>query len=219
MRKLLPLLLALALAPLASAQVTFTVTATANATADGYNVGQSYSFIYSSTPAVTGNLTSSFSGTLNFWQEDLLADTPVWTSVSGTGLHGSFTPRPANPYSYIQIDNTTGLTLYFGSDGDATSLKTVDDLTDLGSVEVIVKGGNLPTFHYPGSEVSLTSYFLTPGYTGTFTGFSSGVVNAVPSDFTVNSLTISAIPEPSTYAALFGLAALGLVAWRRRRSA
>lgn len=33
------------------------------------------------------------------------------------------------------------------------------------------------------------------------------------------SATASAIPEPSTYAALFGAAALGLVAWRRRTAA
>jgi len=33
------------------------------------------------------------------------------------------------------------------------------------------------------------------------------------------SLTISAIPEPSTYATFAGIAALGLIAWRRRRLA
>ena len=32
-------------------------------------------------------------------------------------------------------------------------------------------------------------------------------------------LTVAAVPEPSTYAALFGAAALGLVAWRRRHTA
>ena len=37
--------------------------------------------------------------------------------------------------------------------------------------------------------------------------------NAVGSDLTF----VSAIPEPSTYAALFGACALGCAAWRRRR--
>jgi hypothetical protein len=32
-----------------------------------------------------------------------------------------------------------------------------------------------------------------------------------------DNITVSAVPEPSTYAALFGLGALGLVMWRRRR--
>lgn len=36
---------------------------------------------------------------------------------------------------------------------------------------------------------------------------------------TGNWITASAIPEPSTYAALAGLAALGLAVWRRRRAA
>jgi len=31
------------------------------------------------------------------------------------------------------------------------------------------------------------------------------------------ALTVSAIPEPSTYAALSGVLALGLAVWRRRR--
>jgi len=35
--------------------------------------------------------------------------------------------------------------------------------------------------------------------------------------FTLNQLTISAIPEPSTYAAIAGAAMLGLAVWHRRR--
>jgi hypothetical protein len=42
----------------------------------------------------------------------------------------------------------------------------------------------------------------------------SGITVASTGDW----LTTSAIPEPSTYAALAGLAALGLAAWRRKRS-
>ncbi len=42
----------------------------------------------------------------------------------------------------------------------------------------------------------------------------SGITVASTGDW----LTTSAIPEPSTYAAVAGLAALGLAAWRRRRS-
>ncbi len=35
-------------------------------------------------------------------------------------------------------------------------------------------------------------------------------------DQTTGDLSITAVPEPSTYAALLGAAALGLAAWRRR---
>lgn len=41
---------------------------------------------------------------------------------------------------------------------------------------------------------------------------------ASPGDLTA-SLTTSAVPEPATYAALFGLAAVGFCAWRKRRVA
>ena len=42
---------------------------------------------------------------------------------------------------------------------------------------------------------------------------------AVNTDFThyIDNITVTAVPEPSTYAALFGLFAVGLVMYRRRR--
>jgi hypothetical protein len=44
----------------------------------------------------------------------------------------------------------------------------------------------------------------------------NGIALAGQRDFTLTDLQV--IPEPSTYAALFGLLALGCVAWRRRRA-
>ena len=37
--------------------------------------------------------------------------------------------------------------------------------------------------------------------------------------FYVTDIQLTAIPEPRTYAALFGLLALGAVVWRRRKTA
>ena len=34
----------------------------------------------------------------------------------------------------------------------------------------------------------------------------------------INAISVTVIPEPSTYAAIFGLFAIGLIAWRRRKS-
>lgn len=46
----------------------------------------------------------------------------------------------------------------------------------------------------------------------------SGVLsqNQVTQLQTSDALTVSAIPEPSTYAAIFGAGALGFALWRRR---
>jgi hypothetical protein len=56
-----------------------------------------------------------------------------------------------------------------------------------------------------------------PGLITSFT-VSGNVLTGIDGygDFTLNS--VSAIPEPSTYAALAGLGALGLAFWRRRRA-
>ena len=52
-----------------------------------------------------------------------------------------------------------------------------------------------------------------------FTNNGAGPITSGQMTFDNFSVTPSAIPEPSTYAALAGVLALGLVAWRRRRAA
>ncbi|MCC5841043.1 MAG: PEP-CTERM sorting domain-containing protein [Opitutales bacterium] len=48
--------------------------------------------------------------------------------------------------------------------------------------------------------------------------FDGGNVGAFSDHFTVTGNTLAVIPEPSTYAAIFGLMVLGLAAWRRRKA-
>lgn len=57
-------------------------------------------------------------------------------------------------------------------------------------------------------------------YTGSSLNFNLTGANQwiMLTEVTFTGSTASAIPEPSTYAALAGVAALGLVAWRRRRA-
>lgn len=52
-------------------------------------------------------------------------------------------------------------------------------------------------------------------------GFGGSGLGTVAFAYSVDklSLTTSAVPEPATYAALFGVASLGFVAWRKRRAA
>ena len=58
----------------------------------------------------------------------------------------------------------------------------------------------------------MNAEFLLPGVGGGFTS------TTLPSAVQTASYTFAAVPEPSTYAAIFGALALGFVAYRRRRS-
>jgi len=73
---------------------------------------------------------------------------------------------------------------------------------------------------------TITPNTLTSGNEYVFFGANVAVVDKITANSALNiatfessnSFTISAIPEPSTYAAFAGLGALGLACWRRRRS-
>ena len=45
-----------------------------------------------------------------------------------------------------------------------------------------------------------------------------GPVALIQNTLYVDNVSLAAVPEPSTYAIIFGVAAIGLVMWRRRRS-
>ncbi|MCC5842506.1 MAG: PEP-CTERM sorting domain-containing protein [Opitutales bacterium] len=61
------------------------------------------------------------------------------------------------------------------------------------------------------------TFFLGALPEGTVHGFGLFVDNRAGGNMRIDNYTITAIPEPTTYAAIFGLFALGFIAWRRRR--
>jgi hypothetical protein len=63
----------------------------------------------------------------------------------------------------------------------------------------------------PGWSIGDSAYHSFPSQSGTWS--STGTVAM----FSVQASEVSVIPEPSTYAAMFGAAALGLAVWQRRR--
>jgi hypothetical protein len=224
----------------ASAQVVFTVTATANANAvaGGYTQGQSYTFTFTSAASFANTSSSTYTSVANSWSEETVADGQMWTSIGGTGVTGTFV-RPVgsstNPYSYAYPSSEWGLGLGVGSDS-TTDLIGLSTLSNQGFKYLSVSsmsGGTMPSFTtsdfteaYVEPFNSSTGFFATKLW-GSFTGLTSGTVEiGMPDDatfytFAVTGLSVgavSAVPEPSTYAALAGLAAFGLVLLRRRRA-
>lgn len=224
------LALLLASATLLRAQVTVTVNATANATGEGYTLGNSYTFIFTTGASFASNPSSSFTSTVqNYFEHSATTDNQLWSSISGTGLGGAFirpVGDPEDPHSILRA-GFTGTDFYFQATAETEQIVsqniglTTLASTAMASIHTIVIAGNLPSFAFPATYVNPNSYFAT--YNGTYSGFSTIILeientsNFLIASFSVTSLTISAIPEPSTYAAIFGAAALGFVAYRRRQ--
>ena len=232
--RLLGLGVALLAAPvIASADVlNFTFNGTANQANNGYIINQAVSFTFtlkSFGPIMPAGIATA-GNRYEWFDEDSDFDPDLFASVSGTGLSGTWT-RPAtfnySPYSRIiayatgelaflaATDsfrvNDTGLTangqgfreLFFSATltGLSTALGpitiTLPDPTDYFGANLI---GN-----YAVASQNI-AYLFTSGPNTT-------------TNFTLTSLTISAVPEPSSYAAIAGAIALGGVLVRRRRRA
>lgn len=232
---LLSLLICAALGSSASAAaVTFTFQATANATSQGYTLGSTYTFSFTtgaSYPTLSTLSQSTFADNSgfngnNYWKNFSTSDSALFVSSGGTGLGGSFVPSATNPSSYIFngsmssdfiIGTTnTGLTV-----GMTTLSGTPLSYFNASGISLTLS----PSGAYTGSYVDPTTYFgARPGvYTVTASNplrlYGLGGGGNELAAFTLNQLTISAsaIPEPSTYAAIAGAAMLGLAVWQRRR--
>jgi hypothetical protein len=201
-------------------QVVFTVTATANSSVYGYTAGQSYTFVFTAGSSFGPNGMSAFDSSQNFWLEETTTEDQLWSSVSGTGALGTYV-RPTStsdaPYSNLATYTGNRLVLLAGADIGTIGV-TAPSGSALKRVEFDLTG--LTGFAFPGTYSQPNSYFSV--YNGSYTpsGSISGVV-VVAGDFTsygftVSGVSIGAVPEPATYAALAGVAVLGCALWRRR---
>lgn len=232
LRSLVLLLSSLAVLATASASpVVFTLTGTANATGEGYTSGLSYTFSFttgSSYSTLSTLSESSFSaGTSNSWKDENTTDSTLFVSAGGTGLLGSFvrpTAVSTDPQSYIYegVGGTTYDLVMAGPPGVGNSIGlTSKSGTALN--KIFWSSGDVtlsPAPVFSGSYVDPTTYFTARAGTYVAAGelqlYRASPDNGVIATFAVTQLSISAIPEPSTYAAMAGVLVLGLAVWSRR---
>jgi hypothetical protein len=221
----------LSLAAVASAQVTFTVNGTINSTGSGFTSGDTISFTF----ILVQNPPQAFTGFVNpgslyAWEDDnALTDTPLWTNVTGSvnsvAFGGAWARPSANnaaPYSNVYAAGTLNPTIGLSARSDSgESIGLTRDGDALTAIQIEGYYTGLNFDHSSGTLPAANSYF--PAYAGTY-GLSSSpgaffeLNDTTNINFTPTTLTISAVPEPSTYAMLLGIAALGVV-WLGRRIA
>jgi hypothetical protein len=162
------------------------------------------------------------------------ADTTLSTTtvaLSGTAFDYASASFSLSGFDFGDVTSGQTVTLTFtlnAASGTRDSLSGTFSLSnadlsssDIGAVTSLAAGGNR----------SITISYLAGAagaYTGslTFNGTSNGValglddktLDAISFNISANVLSVSAVPEPSTYAVLAGLGILGFAVYRRRQA-
>ena len=165
--------------------------------------------------ALVYNGTSTFTNTLS---SPATPFTPTLGSSDSIEFHGKKSPAPVPTY-----------TLTFGTSVVDPILLIQSNASTLtfSATPTFISGTTTPLFNVSGNQVSGTDFNGaytdangTVKFTGTFTSLSFTAVYAGTGvqDGINLQVGITAIPEPSAYAAIAGLAMLGLAVYRRRRA-
>lgn len=134
-------------------------------------------------------------------------------------FHGKKSPAPVPTYTITFGTTVVNPTLLIASNASTLTFS---------ATPTFVSGTTTPNFTVTGNQVIGTdyngSYTDANGavqFTGNFTSISFTAVYAGTGvqDGIALQVGVAAIPEPSTYVAIFGALALGLAAWRRRSRA
>lgn len=213
-------LIALALGALsARAQILFTITARAEVTDLGYTANQSYQFTYTLTPTWTNTPDSSFTATSNSWYLQNVTDAPLFTAIGGSGVSGTYA-RSSDPTQSIVTNSSGRLELAESGAGGTNIGLTTPSGAPIGALQAYIDTSIV--FSTPGSYANPATAFTS--VLGSYTPATDPVNNNLVISaggfgqfLSITGFTITAIPEPSTYGAIFGAAALGFGLWRRRR--
>jgi len=199
--------------------ISIQVTGTADSNMLGYTAGNSYSFTWVINENFINNGSSYSEAELNYWVEELEAETPIFTDVFGDGLTGSLTRSVVtsfDPLSYVGAlkGGPQTFDIYAGQDA-AYGIGLQADGADL----VLVRAEGLQLgeiFTFSGTYSDPIAYFtsLIGSYTPA-SGFGTvEVMDVAGNGVTFTPTNVAVIPEPSVIA-LIALCGGGLIAGRR----
>lgn len=211
--------------------ITFTYTGTFSSNGIGFVSGQPFSFTLHlhnyapTTPAGQLSAGSDGAGSAS-WIDNASGVPQVWTNVTGTGISGQWTPTVTSASQVAMAITAHGpstnatLTVAAHSGNGALFVNgftlldlQISNVFDLLRVTLPNSGNN------PVTPPDPTNFFS--GYLGTYqrdTGFTP--VGRLETGgglylFTADTLTIAAVPEPSSYALVFGSSLFLLLLARR----
>ena len=136
--------------------------------------------------------------------------------------NGSYMELAASQ-SFNKMDIRANSTIKF-SDGVTLNFKDIDITNSASKIDVVLEDFSNTNSIYFGSAsgLSLINGVLTVSKSDksidyTFKDKAGEIMKNLVLDAKTNTLTLASIPEPSTYAAVFGALALGLALYRRRK--
>ena len=127
----------------------------------------------------------------------------IWQYI-GTGLN--YGGDVEVTFDLLLTDPINGAAIHFLSDNPGAGFVPSFDLQNQGLNDTTWTSYSVPISGITPGTATFEMRFQIAA--GAFTGAGAGIA--------VDNVTVSAVPEPATYAALVGLLALGVVVWRRR---
>lgn len=190
----------------------------------GYTVGQPVSFFWEvndyapATP--TGYIQAHFR--TGFVDQDALNDPPLFASVGGTGIAGTYR-RAAVPYDYVDFYVNGNLSIEHGESNDGLFLAANPTFRFVYNfIDINLAAPGFSGFATPAVLPNPTTYIA--GYVSTYTVPSFEDFEVVFTDgstsltatFAPTSVSIAAVPEPSAFAVSITALAGVALRWRRR---
>ncbi|MCF3650302.1 hypothetical protein [Synoicihabitans lomoniglobus] len=209
----------------------FTITGQAESTNLGYVQGNTYTFSFTMNDnfANANAYDTSFDDRHNWWREELTGNDQLFLDVTSSSLSGTYqrpTLAAGDPSSEIKTDeNYDSLTMTIDSNLETLSGLTSPDGTGIHmfyAQNLESDGWNLTadsTAYEVGDYFSSLDGSYSIGYGKFFMNTpSSGYIQFNVGGNSVAVSHISAVPEPSAFAAILGAAALVGVMTQRRRT-